>query len=284
VNRKDKDGLAISGDPGFEVSPMTVPMNPENGFLQAIIHAPDDDTPRLVFADWLADHGEPERGEFIRVQIQLAGLAEDDPRRAELKVREEALLGEHADAWAKQLNLEAGLVKFRRGLAEEIITNTRRLLASGHEWFRMAPVRHLTVWSGQGNCLGLEEIKRLASWPQLARLLSLCLPENGIGDVGAAILSASPFVAGLEVLDLGSDRIADAGASALALSPHLARLKELRLDHNDIGASGAYALARSPYLSGLVRLDLDHNFFFMMEDEEEAVEALKVRFGDRVEL
>ena len=42
-------------------------------FLQSIIAAPDDDAPRLVYADWLEEHGgEPERAEFIRVQCELA--------------------------------------------------------------------------------------------------------------------------------------------------------------------------------------------------------------------
>jgi uncharacterized protein (TIGR02996 family) len=40
--------------------------------LLASIHAaPDDDAPRLVFADWLDEHGEPERAAFVRVQCEL---------------------------------------------------------------------------------------------------------------------------------------------------------------------------------------------------------------------
>lgn len=42
------------------------------GFLRDILANPDDDTVRLILADWLTDHGEPERAEFIRVQIELA--------------------------------------------------------------------------------------------------------------------------------------------------------------------------------------------------------------------
>ena len=41
-------------------------------FLRDICEHPEDDTPRLIFADWLEDHGEPERAEFIRVQCELA--------------------------------------------------------------------------------------------------------------------------------------------------------------------------------------------------------------------
>jgi uncharacterized protein (TIGR02996 family) len=47
-------------------------MNPtESALLQAVIASPDDDLPRLVLADWLEENGQPERAEFIRVQIDL---------------------------------------------------------------------------------------------------------------------------------------------------------------------------------------------------------------------
>jgi uncharacterized protein (TIGR02996 family) len=49
-------------------------MGIEEGFIRDIIEHTDDDTPRLIYADWLDDHGEPERAEFIRVQCELARL------------------------------------------------------------------------------------------------------------------------------------------------------------------------------------------------------------------
>jgi uncharacterized protein (TIGR02996 family) len=42
--------------------------------LRAVCHSPADDAPRLVYADWLDEHGRPERAEFIRVQCELARL------------------------------------------------------------------------------------------------------------------------------------------------------------------------------------------------------------------
>ncbi len=43
-------------------------------FLADIIANPDDDAPRLIFADWLEDNGEGDRAEFIRVQCELDRL------------------------------------------------------------------------------------------------------------------------------------------------------------------------------------------------------------------
>jgi uncharacterized protein (TIGR02996 family) len=45
-----------------------------SAFLRSIIDRPDDDLPRLVAADWLDEHGDPERAEFVRVQCELAKL------------------------------------------------------------------------------------------------------------------------------------------------------------------------------------------------------------------
>lgn len=41
-------------------------------FIQAICENPKDDTPRLMYADWLDEHGESERAEFIRVGCELS--------------------------------------------------------------------------------------------------------------------------------------------------------------------------------------------------------------------
>lgn len=49
-------------------------MSERTAFLEAIHADPTEDTSRLVFADFLEENGEPERAEFIRVQVELAGI------------------------------------------------------------------------------------------------------------------------------------------------------------------------------------------------------------------
>lgn len=60
---------------------MSTATHPTTGqaLLAAILAAPEDDAPRLVFADWLDEHGEGERGEFVRVQVELARMDGPDP-------------------------------------------------------------------------------------------------------------------------------------------------------------------------------------------------------------
>lgn len=48
------------------------PLDP--GLLQNILDSPADDAARLIAADWLEEHGETARAEFIRLQCRLARL------------------------------------------------------------------------------------------------------------------------------------------------------------------------------------------------------------------
>lgn len=49
----------------------------KEAFLRRICESPDDDAPRLIYADWLDERGDSDsrdRAEFIRVQIKLARM------------------------------------------------------------------------------------------------------------------------------------------------------------------------------------------------------------------
>jgi uncharacterized protein (TIGR02996 family) len=66
-------------------------------FLAAIIAEPDEDTPRLVAADFLEENGDPERAAFIRAQVGLAVLEASGLGKSleadELRKKERAFLG-----------------------------------------------------------------------------------------------------------------------------------------------------------------------------------------------
>jgi uncharacterized protein (TIGR02996 family) len=59
-----------------------LPMNSGEALLHAILANPDQDTLRLVLADWLDENGEAERAAFIRFQIELALLQSASTERA----------------------------------------------------------------------------------------------------------------------------------------------------------------------------------------------------------
>src|SRR5580704_16967148 len=86
-------------------------------FLQAILDDPADDTPRLIYADWLEERGDP-RGEFIRVQCELATMHRYDSGRNDLQARETALLRKHGKLWAEPIRRYVKRYGFRRGFVE----------------------------------------------------------------------------------------------------------------------------------------------------------------------
>src|SRR5580765_5805820 len=96
-------------------------MNSEDHFLMAIAADPDDDAPRMAYADWLMAEKNP-RGEFIRLQLQLARMPADHPARPDLERREKSLLKKHAKAWRDEYPqwARADYPAFHRGFPSEI--------------------------------------------------------------------------------------------------------------------------------------------------------------------
>src|SRR5437763_4914099 len=95
-------------------------MPEESAFLRTIVERPDDDAPRLVYADWLEEHGNTPRAEFIRVQIELANLPAESPRRGPLAVRERELLVRYQRKWIAPLGKWVREGRFSRGMLEHV--------------------------------------------------------------------------------------------------------------------------------------------------------------------
>lgn len=62
-------------------------MTEREAMVRAVCEQPGEDTVRLAFADWCDEHGEPERAEFVRVQVELARIG---PKPRELFVADGA--------------------------------------------------------------------------------------------------------------------------------------------------------------------------------------------------
>src|SRR5579871_3539435 len=92
----------------------------EQPFLDAILARSADDAPRLVYADYLDDTGDPARADLVRVQLALARLPDDHPRRPELADRQADLLRENLDRWTAPFAGLAAGVEFRRGLLDSV--------------------------------------------------------------------------------------------------------------------------------------------------------------------
>ncbi len=256
-------------------------------FLAAIADRPDDDLPRLVYADWLDENGQPERAEFIRTQIELTNLPAADPRREVLKARERVLLRDHRERWGLDAFRGQSQV-FRRGFVEEVNVSAEWLIAHPDSLLAPGLVRHLRA-------VGATQFTdRLARVPGLARLHTLDLTNTTFGTPAQVrnffatarldrlrelvlrnsnfwegdelhALADTPVASRLRALDLSGNRVGDAGVRVLATRPEFGGLESLtfRADelerHSCVTAGGAEALAESTTLTRLRSLDLgDH--------------------------
>jgi uncharacterized protein (TIGR02996 family) len=93
-------------------------MSELTNLMKAVVGNPADDLPRLVFADWFDENGQPERAEFVRVQIELEQRAAYCPShfvpghlkacepcsaRRRLENRERKLFRTHGRGWFVEL-------------------------------------------------------------------------------------------------------------------------------------------------------------------------------------
>jgi uncharacterized protein (TIGR02996 family) len=224
-------------------------MPDDDAFLRAILTNPDDELPRLVYADYLDERGDP-RGEFIRVQCELARLPPDDRGRPRLEARERELLRAHKGEWSGDLADFAEHWHFARGFVEAVTLGAAAFLRRGAALLGRAPVRAVALRDAW------EEMDKLAASPLLGRVRSLLLNGNHLNRVDVTALLSSPHLAGLEDLNLVYNQLDGSAAEELAKSPAVVGLRSLDLSNNAVGTEGARALAASPHLGRLERLTL----------------------------
>jgi uncharacterized protein (TIGR02996 family) len=215
-------------------------MSDADALLAAVLADPDADLPRLVYADWLEERGQPERAEFIRVQIELAR-----DRRNELQAREATLFAAFGDEWLAPFRapgapldgLTASHGAFRRGFVEVVWMPARRFLREADRLFAMAPVRELRVTE-----LTPLQLGELVTSPYLGRLIGLDLSDRGLGNTAVRVMTAVKATAALRVLRLRGCGLTDWWARDLAAVSFPWPLRELDVSYNPLGAAGLAAL------------------------------------------
>ena len=235
-------------------------------FLRAICAAPEDDAPRLVFADWLDEAGDPDRAEFIRLHIQLAR----DPDAPGLAQRCEELFRQHWVRWEDELpgppglwaeyldpqppvlpllfdgdqpaqldtwaDCRPSLGNWHRGFSATVYIHEfiDPLLSWTHWIAEFVPVWRLRMVNVHDPNAVVLCISRL---PFLKKIRDLILPSVVLTDDAAVALANSPFASGLRQVSLEAERMTDRAGRAFAESPHLGGLEMLHLVHNDFNGS-----------------------------------------------
>jgi uncharacterized protein (TIGR02996 family) len=223
------------------------------GLLDALRDDPEQDGLRLVFADWLDDHGEAERAEYIRVQLQMERLLSNHPDWPALAAREHELRQAHVERFlgvSPALLYEFG---WRGGLVDRVRLKPDVPLAAVETLFHRHPVRLLTVEDERllgalaaspvlGLVAGLRvpeiafstrlwslALDRLLGSPHL-RLRTLEMVGNRVDHHLCRVLSQSPGLKGLRCLCLRQTRLDDAGVLHLLRAGALPRLESWHVE------------------------------------------------------
>jgi uncharacterized protein (TIGR02996 family) len=195
-----------------------------NPFLNEILKNPDEDMPRLIYADWLEEQGDA-RGEFIRVQCELAEINALVPEYFDLQERSATLLTEHGDAWARELQQDVRKADFHRGFIDTITMTAKNFVKAGEQLLATVPVHWLRF--------------------------------NYVKNYGEK-LAACAALEQVRYLDISQLKIPLHDLLALLSSPFLTNLKGLRLDRPpwafpyEVGR----AIATSAFAESLERLEI----------------------------
>jgi uncharacterized protein (TIGR02996 family) len=223
-------------------------MSERDVFLNSILDNPDDDTARLVYADWLEKNGDPQ-GEFIRIQMAPALGTQDNSCGPAQESREQILRQIHKDKWKqtvpahweaqyRYLAFVRGFVRLRMSVQEFLAFHE---VLEQFPWLLDVEIIGLCadVNQGVGMILTEEESLRLASCPQLSRVTKMNFVArwapgqpypigHAWGDLIARTVCLSPHVRHLDSLDLSA--LTDEGARHLVESPYLRQLRRLNIN------------------------------------------------------
>jgi uncharacterized protein (TIGR02996 family) len=262
----------------------------ESALFQRILDAPDDEGPRLDYADGLEPENAP-RAEFIRLQCHLEQLAPWDAEYLKVRLRVRELLRGHRKRWAEAVRTLVGAhdssekdrtgYDFRRGFLEYVALSSEAFLSKHERLFRIAPIRALHLDScrellpqvlacpslrrlraleffpaSYGDELGPPDVAQVARCPHLAGLTSLALSANEVGQEGARALAASSHLRALQTLDLSHTGLDDRDLTAFAGRMALPHLSELHLGRNNLGTRGLRSLLAKPWVEQLRTLSL----------------------------
>jgi uncharacterized protein (TIGR02996 family) len=203
----------------------------EAALLQAVIDAPEDDAPRLVYADWLLERGDI-RGELIRLQCQHA-KDEWAPEAMAIEPRIKEIL--HASSLAVEGDAAPYKPRVRRGFVDSVTMTIAAFAKHGERLFQAAPVRQLIVDNPR---FKPSDLKKLADTPALRLVRDLQLQQA----------------------HTALDRGARLPLAAFAGSPHLGRLKVLRLHFCGASSEDWQELLENLQAPALEELELFYNY------------------------
>jgi uncharacterized protein (TIGR02996 family) len=229
------------------------------GLLRACQDEPFDDARRLVLADWLEEHGDADRAEYLRLSFAPERFWYGGEGTA-LAIRYEQLLRANAERWlgpARQwyfgASLSRGFVTIHASARQLLDHPPAELPADVLPWLENLYLRSDSEPAERDDVLSSS---LLGLFSQLEFCGDFHDARHKLGEPEVRLLVANPALNGVRFLRLTWNRLDRACAELLARCEHLAELRHLDLNANPLGDEGAAALAEAPWLAGVTRLHL----------------------------
>ncbi len=221
----------------------------EQPFLTTIAENPRDQTARLVYADWLEEHDQAPRAEFIRIQCELAGSRMKPIQYQSLRVRERDLLNEHRSDWCESLGFPIDDARFERGLLAQFRPREWHLptMVSGACQPALANLVELDLSNMQLTNADLATLAEMVRWPNLRKLI---LSGNQLTMSGVEALAGAKGLPSLETVYLFGNSLDERARDRLLLRTAF-QLKKIDLGECPDGycmSAGQTELARRDYL------------------------------------
>jgi uncharacterized protein (TIGR02996 family) len=107
----------------------------EDAFIRAILASPEDASPRLIYADWLEERGDP-RGEYIRLLCALDSRSGADRQAAKLRKRLRILEGSIDRRWGALFSVDIRIERIKVKLRTAVRGNFEPFGAELHGFRR----------------------------------------------------------------------------------------------------------------------------------------------------
>jgi uncharacterized protein (TIGR02996 family) len=112
---------------------------------RAIVADPDDDTPRLIYADWLDENGQPDRAAFIRAQVEEARAEPFGPQARAATKRAGQFLQGHGQDWTEHLAGRVIDCEFVRGFVGHVSVDAATCPDHAGFLFEAEPIQSVRV-------------------------------------------------------------------------------------------------------------------------------------------
>lgn len=221
-------------------------MTEQQALLQAVLAEPEEDAPRLVFADWLEEYGDaPHRGwaELIRVQVAKARLTEESPAWRKLDRADRGQRDKHKEDLFRPFKGMAITGHVIRGFVERLTMHARRFMSEGDRLFTLTPLHTLRFVSLSGHNKNEPSIPELLDSPPVAKLRGVDLEGSRLTRPACEVMARHPHTKQLRALALSRATLIDDTLPALFPTGAWPRLTDLRLEWNPLAADGVRHLA-----------------------------------------